>query len=132
MPPAAASRLARLGLASAVVAALLLAGCRASGPGSGGRGPAPALPPSPEGASGPPPADIISGVATVSYVNLEGGFYGLVTDDERRLVPDTLAERFRRDGLRVRFRAVRLDSTFSIRMWGQPIDLLDIARVSVE
>ena len=130
--PLAADRLARLGLASVVAAALLLAGCRAAGPGAAAPGSSPSLPPSPEGRSGPPPADIISGVATVAYVNLEGGFYGLVTDDDRRLLPDTLAARFRRDGLRVRFRAVRLDSTLTARMWGQPIDLLGIARLSAE
>lgn len=125
--------LARL-LTAALVLGVVLVGCASS------EEPAPApdagpnaVPvPDPAADEGPDPDDVISGTATVSYVDLEGGFYGLVTDDERRLVPDTLAERFRRDGLRVRFRAVRLDSTFSIRMWGQPIDLLDIARVSVE
>lgn len=78
----------------------------------------------------PPPEDIVSGVGTVQYVELEGGFYGLVANDSTRYQPQNLAETYRKDGLRVRFRAVTIDSVMTTQMWGQPIEILDILRLN--
>jgi hypothetical protein len=119
--------LARL-LTAALVLGVVLVGCASS------EEPAPApdagpnaVPvPDPAADEGPDPDDVISGTATVSYVDLEGGFYGLVTPDGRRLLPDSLAPRFRQDGLGVRFRAVRAESTLTARMWGQPVRVLEM------
>lgn len=73
--------------------------------------------------------DIVSGVGTVRYVDLEGGFYGIVADDGARYNPDSLEESFRRDGLRVRFRARVQEDVMTVQMWGQPVELLDVTRV---
>jgi len=35
------------------------------------------------------PADRISGNGTVTYIDLEGGFYGIVADDGERYLPPT-------------------------------------------
>ena len=78
----------------------------------------------------PPPEDIVSGVGTVQYVELEGGFYGLVADDSTRYNPQNLAEEYRQDGLRVRFRAVTKDDVMTTQMWGRPIEILDILRLN--
>ena len=73
----------------------------------------------------PPPEDIISGVATVQHVELEGGFYGLVADDSTRYNPQNMDSTYHEDGLRVRFRAVKKD-VMTTQMWGQPIEILDM------
>jgi len=109
---------------SAALAVLLFAALLASA--CGGTGDAV---PDPEGESLPPPEDVISGTGTVRYVELEGGFYGLVDDDSTRYLPQNLAEEYRRDGLRVRFRAVEQDSTATMQMWGTPVEILDILRL---
>jgi hypothetical protein len=80
----------------------------------------------------PDPEDVISDTGTVRYIDLEGGFYGLIADDSTRYLPDSLDASFRQDGLRVRFRARVREDAVTTQMWGQPIDLLNIARLRVD
>ena len=82
-----------------------------------------------EDADLPPPEDIVSGLGTVRYVELEGGFYGIVADDSTRYLPQDLGTDYREDGLRVRFRAAVQDSAMTMEMWGTPVEMLDILRV---
>ncbi|PSQ84608.1 MAG: hypothetical protein BRD44_00365 [Bacteroidetes bacterium QS_7_67_15] len=82
-----------------------------------------------EDADLPPPEDIVSGLGTVRYVELEGGFYGIVADDSTRYLPQDLGTDYREDGLRVRFRAAVQDSVMTMEMWGTPVEMLDILRV---
>ena len=82
-----------------------------------------------EDADLPPPEDIVSGLGTVRYVELEGGFYGIVADDSTRYLPQDLGTDYREDGLRVRFRAAVQDSVMTMEMWGTPVELIDILRV---
>ena len=79
-----------------------------------------------------PPDEVISAVGTVRYIELEGGFYGIVADDSTRYLPDSLDAQFREDGLRVRFRAERQDDVLTAQMWGQPVHITDIARLRVD
>lgn len=74
-----------------------------------------------------PPAPELRLEATVTYVPLEGGFYGLVTDDGARYLPLNLDDAFRRDGLRVRAEGTVADVA-TIQMWGTPVRLTAIAR----
>jgi hypothetical protein len=80
----------------------------------------------------PDPENIISDTGTVHYVDLEGGFYGIVADDSTRYLPDSLDAALQQDGLRVRFRAHIREDAVTMQMWGQPIDLLDIARLQID
>lgn len=81
----------------------------------------------PEAMPTPGPADdVLRFDARVVHVPLEGGFYGLVGDDGRHYEPVGLAARFRRDGMRLHVQAQRLERA-SIRMWGQPVRILDVA-----
>lgn len=79
-----------------------------------------------------PPDAIVSDIGTVRYIDLEGGFYGIVADDSTRYLPDSLDTRFREDGLRVRFRAERRDDVLTAQMWGQPVRLIDMARLRID
>ena len=62
----------------------------------------------------------------VVHVELEGGFWGLVSKDGRQFEPVGLPPQFQQDGLQVEVTAVILRDTASIRMWGQVIRILDI------
>lgn len=71
----------------------------------------------------------VSGVGTITFFDLEGGFYGLVGDDGARYDPMNLDEAFRQDSLRVRFRARLRTGVMTIRQWGKPVEILEIARL---
>lgn len=77
----------------------------------------------------PPPENVVSDVGTVRYVDLEGGFYGIVADDGSRYLPDSLDETVREDGTRVRFRAQVRDDVMTAQMWGTPVTVLEIMPV---
>lgn len=66
---------------------------------------------------------------TVTYVELEGGFYGIVTEDGRKLDPTNLSEGFREDGLKVRFKAEKKESVAGIHMWGTIVEIVEIEKV---
>ena len=74
-----------------------------------------------------------SGVFTargiIRYIPLEGGFYGIITDDEKKYLPLNLPEKYKHDGLRVWFKAkLRKDAT-TIYMWRKPIEILKIKKI---
>lgn len=73
--------------------------------------------------------DVIEGRGTVQFVELEGGFYGIVADDGQRYDPTNLDEAYEEDGLRVRFRARERDDLISVRMWGRMVEIISIERI---
>ncbi len=76
----------------------------------------------------PTPGDpgLITGSGTVRYLDLEGGFYGIVADDSSRYDPGELDPRLRRDGMRVRFDLRKLEGAMSIRQWGTMVTVVRI------
>ncbi len=70
----------------------------------------------------------ISGNGTVTYVDLEGGFYGIVADDGERYLPENLPEDYRQDGLRVTFDADIVNDTATIQQWGTPIEIVSVTK----
>lgn len=73
--------------------------------------------------------DLVEGTGTVQYVEVEGGFYGIVGDDGRNYDPRNLDESFKEDGLRVHFRARTVEDAVSIRMWGTIVSIISIERI---
>ncbi|HOP66792.1 MAG TPA: META domain-containing protein [Methanoregulaceae archaeon] len=71
-----------------------------------------------------------SGMGTVTYIDLEGGFYGIITDEGAQLRPTSLPAEFRVDGQRVRFTAQTVGEQAGIFMWGRPVKLIDIQPVT--
>jgi len=63
---------------------------------------------------------------TIQYVELEGGFFGIVTEDGRKFFPQYLDNEFKQDGLNVRVTAILEEEVFGIQMWGAPIKLVSI------
>lgn len=73
--------------------------------------------------------NVIETTGTVQYVDLEGGFYGLVADDGTRYDPSGLPDEFQEDGLRVEFQAEPREGVVTTRMWGQIVRLIEIERL---
>jgi len=62
----------------------------------------------------------------IIFKNLEGGFYGLVTDKQQKLLPVNLAKSFQKNGLIVRFKGRELTDIMTIQQWGTPFKLSNI------
>jgi len=78
----------------------------------------------------PPDDTVLTGVGRVQYVNLEGGFYGIIDDEsERRLDPQNLDEDLQIDGLQIQYRARVRNDVMTMRMWGTPVELLAAERL---
>lgn len=66
---------------------------------------------------------------TVTFVDLEGGFYGIAGDDGTRYYPLQLDEQFKVDGLRVAFASEPVKDIATIPMWGDPVTLMFIEKI---
>jgi len=75
--------------------------------------------------------EVISANGTIEYISLEGGFYGIVTDEGEKYLPLNLPEEFKKDGLRVWFKA-KPKNVATIQMWGKPIEILEIKLIKVQ
>ncbi len=73
--------------------------------------------------------DVVSATGTVRFINLEGGFYGIVGDDGKKYDPMTLDQQFRADGLRIRFEARIRADVASFHMWGTIVDITKIEKL---
>ena len=73
--------------------------------------------------------DLVSQTGTVRFIDLEGGFYGIVADNGEHYDPMNLGQEFQKDGLRVRFQAKIRQDIASIRMWGKIVEIIRIAKL---
>lgn len=66
---------------------------------------------------------------TVKYIDIEGGFYGIVSENGDRYNPLDMPPSFKVDGLRVQVTARKSDDVATIMMWGTPVHIVDIERL---
>ena len=72
--------------------------------------------------------DIVEATGKIKYVDLEGGFYGIIADD-KHYVPVNLSKEFEINGLKVKFKAKIRKDLVSIHMWGILIELTSIEKM---
>jgi hypothetical protein len=70
--------------------------------------------------------EYIVGTGTIQYFDLEGGFYGIVSDDGEQYLPLNLSSEFEEDGLCVQFTVELVEDHFSFIMWGVLVDIIDL------
>lgn len=63
---------------------------------------------------------------TVKYLSIEGGFYGIVTDDKKNLNPLNLSIEYQVDGKRIQFKYVEKKEMASFHMWGMIVEISEI------
>ncbi len=73
--------------------------------------------------------DIIEEKGVVRFIDLEGGFYGIVSDGDQSYYPINLDPEFQEDGLRVWFEAKIRKDIATIHMWGTPIEIIKIEKI---
>ena len=81
------------------------------------------------GLSGCVENNIVIGNGEIRYIDLEGGFYGIVSDDDEHYDPVNLPLDFEEDGLRVEYKLKILENQSSFHMWGTIVEIIEIRRL---
>ncbi|MDH7511097.1 MAG: META domain-containing protein [Methanolinea sp.] len=66
------------------------------------------------------------------FVNLEGGFWGIMADDGSRYLPDALPQDCKVNGTKVSFRGFLRQGVSTIQMWGKPLRIVSIQPLGEE
>ena len=69
----------------------------------------------------------IKTTGTVEYISLEGGFWGIVADDNAHYEPTNLSPKFMQKGLHVQFTATISKVQHLTPMWGIDIDIINMS-----
>jgi hypothetical protein len=72
--------------------------------------------------------ELVSGRGTVVFLSIEGGFYGIIDDNDDHWDPSNLPQQYRVDSLRVQFEGVITDAC-TPHMWGRTVELRSIRRL---
>lgn len=70
--------------------------------------------------------DIVSGVGTIKYYSLEGGFFGILADSGAKYLPTNLADEFKKDGLLIIFKVKKQEAKAGIQIWGESVEVIEI------
>jgi len=65
---------------------------------------------------------------TVTFLSFEGGFYGIITDDNKHLDPINLEDRFKIDSLKIKFNYIEKKNLASFHMWGTIVELSNVEK----
>ena len=84
---------------------------------------------SPAGADPAPPEMEDGIVATVRYIDLEGGFYGVESDAGENYYPINLTDEYKEDGLRIVFKVKPRPEIMTTVMWGQTVEIVEIVKM---
>lgn len=63
----------------------------------------------------------------VVYLAMEGGFYGIISNEGRKYLATNLPGMFQQNNLILRGKAILQPNTLGIHQWGEYIQLLDIS-----
>lgn len=76
-------------------------------------------------------AVMISTQGTIQLLNLEGGFFGIVTDKGQNLLPMNLSKEYQQIDAVVKVEGVLLKDVITIQQWGIPFKINKIEIISV-
>jgi hypothetical protein len=73
--------------------------------------------------------NIVYGEGTIKFINLEGGFFGIISDGGKKYYPINLNESYHIDGLRVKFEGKIRDDIATTYMWGYVLEIIKIEKI---
>jgi hypothetical protein len=68
----------------------------------------------------------LSFTATVKHMNLEGGFFGLVSKEGKHWLPMNLKKEFQQHGAIIKVTGSALNDVITIQQWGTPFSITHI------
>lgn len=63
---------------------------------------------------------------TLTYFNLEGGFYGFIGDNGEKFLPLNLDNKYKQDGAIIKFYGHSVTDVMTMQMWGTPFQVKDV------
>lgn len=72
----------------------------------------------------------LSFTATIKYMNLEGGFFGLITKEGKHWLPMNLKKEFHQDGAVIKVQGHEIKGMMTIQQWGTPFSITHIELIS--
>jgi hypothetical protein len=72
---------------------------------------------------------IMTMTGTITYIDLEGGFYGIIADSGDRYFPINLDQQYKVNNLKVRIEGKIRKDVITTAMWGTPLEILKIERL---
>jgi inhibitor of cysteine peptidase len=73
--------------------------------------------------------NVVTGTGTIVWLDLEGGFWGIIGDDGEHYDPINLDSDFQDEDLRVYFEAKIRTDLGSFHMWGKIVEILKIQKL---
>ncbi|MBC8015221.1 MAG: hypothetical protein H7X79_05695 [Sporomusaceae bacterium] len=74
-----------------------------------------------------PPSEPFHLTGHVYYSTIEGGFYGIISDDGIKYQPINLPRKFKKEGLSLKFDAKLRDKAISFFQWGTIIEMSNVS-----
>lgn len=68
----------------------------------------------------------LSFIATIRYMNIEGGFFGVISKDGKRWLPLNLKKEFQQDGAIIKVTGSAVNDMMTIQQWGTPFSITHI------
>jgi hypothetical protein len=68
---------------------------------------------------------------TVNYYDIEGGFYGLISQTGDKLLPMNLAKQFKFQGTVLKVKGELIKDMMTIQQWGQPFRIIDVELIKL-
>lgn len=62
----------------------------------------------------------------VIYLDLEGGFYGIVSESGAKFLPMSMPKEFLQSGAIIKFRGKMIKDIVTIQQWGQPFQIQEV------
>ena len=63
---------------------------------------------------------------TIKYLPMEGGFYGIIAKDGKKLLPMNLKAEYKQDGAVIKFSGKPIKDIVTIQQWGTPFKVSEI------
>ncbi len=70
--------------------------------------------------------DTIEADGVITYIDLEGGFYGIITGSGDDYLPNNLPVQYKKNGTNVHFQGIINDDGVSFMQWGTPVTITKI------
>lgn len=68
---------------------------------------------------------------TVKYLEMEGGFYGLVSDKGDKFLPRNLAKEYQLPGTQLKVKGEVIKGMITIQQWGKVFNITDVELVKL-
>ena len=67
---------------------------------------------------------------TVTFISIEGGFYGIIGDDGEKYLPLSLPDEYKKIDMRISIKGKIRDDIMTTQQWGKSVEIVEIQKLS--